>query len=198
PEIPFSLDKFIKDVKEVYHKIGGVFIVVSEGLRDERGNYVCVRKDRVSTDGFGHPELEGISDYLKKVIESRFKLKTRTIKPDICQQSAVHFASRVDMEEAYLVGKEAVKLALEGKSGYMITIKRGKGKVYEPRISAARLSLVANMEKRVPLGWITKKGNFVSKEFIEYVRPLIQGEVDVPEGNGLPYYPRLEKSKIFS
>jgi 6-phosphofructokinase 1 len=101
------------------------------------------------------------------------------------------------MEEAYLVGKEAVKLALEGKSGYMITIKRGKGKVYDGRASAARLSLVANMEKRVPLGWITKKGNFVTKEFIEYVRPLIQGEVDVPMGNGLPYYPRLQKSRIF-
>ena len=193
PEIPFSIDNFIKDVKEVYHKIGGVFIVVSEGLRDEKGNYVCARKDRVSTDAFGHPELEGISDYLKKVIESRFKLKTRTIKPDICQQSAVHFASRIDMDEAYLVGKEAVKLALEGKSGCMVIIKRRKGKVYKRRISTVNLSLVANMEKRVPLGWITKKGNFVSKEFIEYVRPLIQGEVNVPTQNGIPCYPRLEK-----
>jgi len=172
PEIPFSLDNFIEDVKEVYHKIGRVFIVVSEGLRDERGNYVCVRKDRVSTDAFGHPELEGISGYLKELVESRLKLKTRTIKPDICQQSAVHFTSQVDMEEAYLLGKEAVKLALEGKSGYMITIKRGKGKVYERRISAARLSLVANMEKRVPLRWINKKGNFVTKQFIDYIRPL--------------------------
>jgi len=198
PEIPFSLDRFIKDVKEVYRKIGGVFIVVSEGLRDKKGNYVCARKDGVSIDAFGHPELEGISDYLKKVIESRFKLKTRTIKPDICQQSAVHFASRLDMEEAYLLGREAVRLALEGKSGYMITIKRGKGKVYKPRTSAARLSLVANMEKRVPLRWINKKGNFVTKQFIEYVRPLIQGEVNVPTQNGLPYYPRLERRKILA
>ncbi len=79
----------------------------------------------------------------------------------------------------------------------MITIKRGKGKVYERIISAARLSLVANMEKRVPLRWITKKGNFVTKEFIEYVRPLIQGEVNIPVQNGLPCYPRLEKSRIF-
>ena len=197
PEIPFSLDRFIKDVKEVYHKIGGVFVVVSEGLRDEKGNYICAKRGRVSTDAFGHLELEGISGYLKEVIESRFKLKTRTIKPDICQQSAVHFASRVDMEEAYLVGKEAVKLALEGKSGYMITIKREKGKVYERRISAARLSLVANMEKKVPLRWINKERNFVTKEFIEYVRPLIQGEVSLPTQNGLPCYSRLEKSRIF-
>jgi len=196
PEIPFSLDKFIEDVKEVYHKIGGVFIVVSEGLRDKRGNYVCERKSKVSTDAFGHPELEGISSYLKEILESRLKLKTRTIKPDICQQSAVHFASRVDMEEAYLVGKEAVKLALEGKSGYMITIKRGKGKVYERRISAARLSLVANMEKRVPPTWINKERNFVTKEFIEYVHPLIQGEVNIPVQNGLPCYPRLDRRKI--
>ncbi len=196
PEIPFSLDRFIEDAKEVYRKIGGVFIVVSEGLRDKKGNYVCARKSRVSTDAFGHPELEGISSYLKEVLESRLKLKTRTIKPDICQQSAVHFASRVDMEEAYLVGKEAVKLALEGKSGCMVTIKRRKGKVYEGRISAVKLSLVANMEKKVPLRWINRRGNFVTKEFIEYVRPLIQGEVDVPMGNGLPYYPRLERRKI--
>ena len=196
PEIPFSLDEFIEDAKEVYRKIGGVFIVVSEGLRDKRGNYVCARKNRVSTDAFGHPELEGISGYLKEVLESRLKLKTRTIKPDICQQSAVHFASRVDMEEAYLMGKEAVKLALEGKSGCMVTIKRRKGKVYEGRISAVKLSLVANMEKKVPLRWITKKGNFVTKEFIEYVRPLIQGEVSLPTQNGLPCYPRLKRRKI--
>lgn len=193
PEIPFSLDKFIKDVKEVYGKIGGVFIVVSEGLRDKKGNYVCAGKDKVSIDAFGHPELEGISDYLKQVIESRLKLKTRTIKPDICQQSAVHFASKLDMEEAYLVGREAVKLAMEGKSGYMITIKREKGKVYKGRISMARLSLVANMEKRVPLRWINKERNFVTKEFIEYVHPLIQGEVNIPVQNGLPCYPRLKK-----
>jgi 6-phosphofructokinase 1 len=198
PEIPFSLDKFIKDVREVYHKIGGVFIVVSEGLRDEKGNYVCARKDRVSTDAFGHPELEGISSYLKEVIESRLKVKTRTIKPDICQQSAMHSASRVDMEEAYLVGREAVKSALEGKSGYMITIRREKGRVYRQRTSTAKLSLVANMEKRVPRRWINRKGNFVTREFIEYVSPLIQGEVDISVQAGLPYYPRLEKRKILA
>ncbi len=171
--------------------------MVSEGLRDKRGNYVCARKDRVSTDAFGHPELEGISGYLKEVLESRFKLKVRTIKPDICQQSAVHFASRLDMEEAYLLGREAVKLALGGKSGYMITIRREKGKVYKQRISAAKLSLVANVEKKVPLRWMNKERNFVTKEFIVYVRPLIQGEVNIPVQNGLPCYPRLEKSRIF-
>ncbi len=195
PEIPFSLDKFIKDVKEIYHKIGRVFIVVSEGLRDEKGNYVCARRNRVSTDAFGHPELEGISHYLKERIESRLELKTRTIKPDICQQSAVHFASKVDMEEAYLVGREAVKSALKGKSGYMITIRREKGRVYKRRTSTAKLSLAANLEKRVPRRWINRKGNFVTREFIEYVRPLIQGEVDIAVQKGLPYYPRLEKRR---
>ena len=198
PEIPFSLDKFVKDVRAVYHKIGGVFIVVSEGLRDEKGNYLCARKDRVSTDAFGHPELEGISSYLKAVIESRLKLKTRTIKPDICQQSAMHFVSKVDLEEAYLVGREAVKSALKGKSGYMITIRREKGRAYKRRTSAAKLSLVANMEKRVPRRWINRKGNFVTREFIEYVRPLIQGEVDTPIQSGLPYYSRLEKREILA
>jgi 6-phosphofructokinase 1 len=170
--------------------------VVSEGLRDKRGDYLCARKGRVSTDVFGHPELEGIFGYLKELVESRLKLKTRTIKPDICKQSAVHFVSRVDMEEAYLVGKEAVKLVLEGKSGYMVAIKRGKGKVYKGRVSAARLSLVANMEKKVPRRWINRRGNFVTKQFIDYIRPLIQGEVSLPIQNGLPCYPRLEKRKI--
>jgi 6-phosphofructokinase 1 len=198
PEIPFSLDNFIKDVREIYNKIGGVFVVVSEGLRDEKGNYICARKDRISTDAFGHPELEGISSYLKEVIESQLKLKTRTIKSDVCQQSAMHFASRVDMEEAYLVGREAIKSALGGKSGYMITIRREKGRVYKRRTSTAKLSLVANAEKRVPRRWINRKGNFVTREFIEYVRPLIQGKVDIAIQEGLPYYPRLEKRKILA
>jgi 6-phosphofructokinase 1 len=100
PEIPLSEEKLLTDVERVYRRLRRVFIATGEGLKDKRGNYITASRDRVATDGFGHPELGGVADWMKRLLERELKLRTRVIRPDICQQSAAHFASLIDREEA--------------------------------------------------------------------------------------------------
>lgn len=157
PEVSFNIDRFLEDVEKTYKEVGGVFIVVGEGLKDEKGDYINVQKDEVATDAFGHPVLGGNSGYLKSIIENNLKLKTRYIKLDICQQSAMHFASQRDVEDAILVGRVAVQAAINGKSGYMVTLKEG-----EAETGLAELKDIANQEREVPRQWINEEGNYVT------------------------------------
>lgn len=191
PEISFNIDRFLEDVENTYKEVGGVFIVVGEGLKDEKGDYINVQEDEVAIDAFGHPMLGGNSEYLKNIIEKNLKLKSRYIKLDICQQSAMHFASQRDVDDAILVGRAAVQAAINGKSGYMVTLKESKTET-----GLAELKDIANQEREVPRQWINEEGNYVTEEFLDYVRPLIQGEVKVPLVNGLPEYIRLNKVKV--
>ena len=36
---------------------------------------------------------------------------------------------------------------------------------------------IANVEKKVPLEWITNDGTYVSEALVDYIRPLIQAEL---------------------
>jgi 6-phosphofructokinase 1 len=193
PEIPLFQEKLLTDVESVYRRLGRVFIATGEGLKDERGNYITANRDGIVTDGFGHPELGGIAEWMKRLIERELKLRTRVIRPDICQQSAAHFASLTDREEAILVGHMAVRYAVEGRSGSMVTIKASSGEKYRSTTGLAPLFAVANVERRVQKEWINTEGNFPTANLVNYVRPLIRGEVKVPFKDGLPRFARLRK-----
>jgi len=178
-------------VENVYRRLGGAFIVVGEGLKDENGEYWHAEHGLVATDAFGHPTLGGVSEFLKDLIEKHLKVKTRTIKLDICQQAAMHFASQRDVNDAIAVGRDAVKTAILGLSGVMVTLLEEEGET-----GWAELDEVANVERQVPTEWLNSEGTFVTDEFVDYVRPLIRGEVKVQIEDGLPSYVRLKKSFI--
>jgi len=196
PEITFSIQQFKNDVMKVYHALGRVFIVASEGLKDQAGSYLASQGGRFAKDAFGHSQLGGVGQYLKALVEGEIGLKCRAVTLGLCQRSAMHFASLVDAEEAYLVGKEAVRYAVLGKSGYMVSLIREDRTNYRIKTGLVPLADVANGEKHVPRSWINEEGNFVNHHFIDYVIPLVQGEVKVPLLNGLPYFVRLKKVYI--
>lgn len=191
PEIPFSIDGFLEEVERTYQRVGGAFIVVGEGLRNARGEYIEVQEGDVATDAFGHPTLGGVSDFLRNTIERNLKIKARNIKLDICQQAAMHFASRRDANDAVAAGKAAVKAAIEGMSGFMVTLL-----AEEATTGLTELEKVANVERKVPVDWINREGNFATAEFLDYARPLLQGEIKTEIEDGLPVYVQLEKSFI--
>jgi len=190
PEVPFSKERFLHDVRETYQKLGFAYIVVSEGIVDESGRYIFSASGK---DSFGHSELGGLAGVLKELIESRVGTKVRCNVLGTAQRAAMHFASRTDAEEAYMAGKEAVRLAARGTSGIMVAFVRDESAGYVCFTDNVELSKVANVEKKVPLEWINAEHNFVTEEFIRYVKPLIRGEVDVPTKDGLPDYRELEK-----
>jgi 6-phosphofructokinase 1 len=196
PEIPLSEEKLLTDVERVYRRLRRVFIATGEGLKDKRGNYITASRDRVAADGFGHPELGGVADWMKRLLERELKLRTRVIRPDICQQSAAHFASLIDREEAIMVGHMAVRYAVDGKSGSMVTLNASSRGRYRSTTGLAPLSAVANRERTVQKEWINGEGNFPTANLVDYVRPLIRGEVKVPFKDGLPTFARLKKIPV--
>ncbi|CEP67611.1 Phosphofructokinase, XF0274 [Moorella glycerini] len=189
PEVAFDLDAFLADVETAYRQYGTVLVVVSEGLVDKNGNYIF--NDAGTVDVFGHQRLGGLGQFLLNKIEAELKIKGRFILPATSQRSAMHLASRTDAEEAYNVGRVAVEEALRGASGHMVAIKRLEGEEYRCTYELVELDKVANQEKKVPRDWINAAGNDVTTDFINYARPLIQGEVNVPYHNGLPAYVNL-------
>ncbi|MFH1369697.1 MAG: 6-phosphofructokinase [Planctomycetota bacterium] len=197
PEAAFTWERFVNDVKEVHKRLGRVFIVVGEGLKDANGKYVTADAGAFAKDSFGHVQLGGVADMLKAVIEKEVGIKARTQKLGTNQRSAMHFASLTDVNEAYLCGKMAVKAAMKGVNDKMITLVRAKGAKYKCTTGLAELKDVANGEKKVPRDYINEKGNHITKACREYIGPLIKGEVPITIGkDGLPVYVRLAMKRV--
>lgn len=186
PEIPFSVDKFIDDVKNKLEEYNSVIVVVSEGIKDENGEYISARGDR--RDKFGHVMLSGTGAYLKETVEEHIGCKVRALEPSVLQRSAGHTASLTDITEAQNLGIVAVKAAVSGESGVFSTLRRISNSPYSVEYYTERVSVAANAEKTVPLEWITKDGNDVTREMVDYIKPLVRGVPQIPYRDGLPDY----------
>ena len=193
PEVPFDQDKFLARVDELQRVKSNVIIAASEGVKTADGTYLC---DLVSTagqlDAFGHKAiLSGTSRYLSDLIHDRLNCKSRAIEFSTLQRCASHLASRTDVNEAYAVGGAAAAAAFAGETGKMISLKRISNYPYQCITEAVDVQKVANLEKKVPLDWITPDGMQVTAAFEEYARPLILDEVTPVYVNGTPRHIRL-------
>ncbi len=187
PELPFDVDKFMERVDAIQKTKESVVIAVSEGIKLPDGRYVCELTDNVdSIDTFGHRQLSGTARYLANRVARELGCKTRAIEFSSLQRCASHIVSRVDITEAFQAGGAAVKAAFEGESGKMITLKRVSSDPYQCTTDIYDVHKIANIEKTVPREWITDDGTYVTPEFINYVRPLIQAELTAIMVDGLP------------
>ena len=193
PEIPFHKSTFLKSVKKTVNKEGYCVIVTSEGAQYKNGKFLAEAKTK---DAFGHKQLGGVAPFLANLIKDSLGYKFHWAVADYLQRSARHIASIVDLEQAYSVGKYAVKYAENGDSGVMPIIVRGKGKKYTWKISKAPLNKIANKEKKLPKKYITKDGFNITKACREYLLPLIQGEAYPKYKQGIPVRARLKKILI--
>jgi 6-phosphofructokinase 1 len=186
PEKPFSVEAFIDSIKELLVKQNNIVVAVSEGVKDKDGNFISAIDTK--NDAFGHVQLSGTGKVLEEFVKEKVGCKVRSVELNVTQRAAAHIASLTDIKEADLVGKEAVKAALNGTTGYMVTIQRKVQEPYSVTIGTIDIREVANKEKRIPESWINEAGNNVTKELVEYIRPLIQGEPQIEYKNGLPNY----------
>lgn len=186
PEVDFSVEQFVSDVKAKLEEYNSIIVVVSEGIHDKDGNYISAQHSKV--DEFGHAQLSGTGAYLKSVIEKEIGCKVRALEPSVIQRSAGHISSLTDVEEAFNLGTIAVRAAVSGKSGVFSTLRRISDKPYSVEYSTENVAVVANTEKLVPRSWINPEGNDVTQDMVDYLRPLIEGVVQTPYRNGLPDY----------
>jgi 6-phosphofructokinase 1 len=194
PEIPFSIARLVADVRRVHGRLGRCFVVVSEGLKDEQGNYLAAES---SVDAFGHTQLGGVAGYLQRLLMQETGLKCRYNKLDTCQRNAVHFASRTDSDEAYLCGQEAVRLAVAGHSGVMVSLQRQADRPYRCTTATVPLGEVGRGVKPLPRAYLDADGTGISELMRRYAGPLIMGEVPLRMGiDGLPEFARLQRQPV--
>ena len=194
PEIPFSQEKCLEDIRRVLKREKFCQIVVAEGLTDSDGNYVSADP---ATDAFGHAQLGGAGEFIKDLVEANLPgVKARLSTPGLMQRSAAHAASKTDADEAFLVGQAAVKAAVNGESDKLVTLVRGDADHYTCETGLAPLADVAGNVKKLPREWINEDGVSMNFQFTRYAQPLIQGEVVVPQDNGVPAFAHLDKVRV--
>ena len=202
PEIPTSLDKICDDVKKIHDRDGVCFVTASEGLCGEEvgddGKPIRIAEDRTTLDSFGHGALGGLGVKLADTIKERLGIKCRAMVAGNVWRSARHWASGVDVEEAYIIGKTAVRQAVTGESdGKMITAVRESNNPYRFKTGLIDLEAVANGEKLLPREWMNAEGNHPTEAFLEYARPLIKGHAPlIYDEHGLPRFAQLKRKLI--
>ena len=195
PEIPFDLDTFVKETEELLKKKPSIVIAVSEGIKTEDDRFVCELTDsNLLVDSFGHKELAGCAEVLCKVLKEKLGVKTRAITLSTLQRAAAHLASKNDLDEAYKCGMKGADLAYAGESGKMVIMNRVSNNPYTIKYEVFDdIHKIANVEKKIPLEWIDVDNNYVKQELIDYLKPLIQGEVKQIYKDGLPQHIVLKK-----
>lgn len=188
PEVAFDQEAFIAKVTESLKHTPNLVVCISEGIHDEDGTFICEYSSEVGTDTFGHKMLTGSGKYLENLVKERLGVKVRSIELNVCQRCSCAHLSRVDLDESENAGIFAVLSALAGETGKMINFIRNKSVPYELSYGTADVNIICNQEKTVPLEWIIADGSDISNEFIDYVRPLTQGFVELPTKNGIPLF----------
>jgi 6-phosphofructokinase 1 len=194
PEVAFDEAQFLKRVKACVERVGYCTVVASEGLKNATGQFLAEAGTR---DAFGHTQLGGVAPFLADLVKRKLGYKYHWALPDYLQRSARHLASKTDAEQAWAVGKAAVEYALAGRNAVMPVIVRTSDAPYRWKIEAAPLSKVANHEKKLPKGFISRDGYAITAAARRYLEPLIRGEDPPPYGkDGLPNYTRLGKQLV--
>ena len=174
PEVAFSQQRFLEKVKKTVKEHGFCVVVASEGIKDAKGKFLA---ESNSKDAFGHSQLGGVAPRLAGLINQKLKIKNHWAVADYLQRSASHLSSGVDRKQAFEVGKKAVQYAVKGMNGVMPIIKRTSNTPYRWEVVSERLNKIANVEKKLPVSFISKDGFGLTNKAKAYFQPLIEGEV---------------------
>jgi 6-phosphofructokinase len=185
PEIPFEEQTFLARVDHCVKQYGYCVVIVSEGVKDKEHRFLAESGLR---DAFGHAQLGGVAPMIAQMIHKNLNYKNHWAVPDYLQRSARHIASETDVEQAYALGRSAIEYALAGKRDIMLTIERLSTQPYRWQVSSVPLEKVANVERKMPLDFITEDGFGITAACREYLLPLIQGESYPPYKEGIPAY----------
>ncbi|HUX81937.1 MAG TPA: 6-phosphofructokinase [Halothiobacillus sp.] len=191
-EVPFNEETFSKALQDSVQRHGWCIVVVAEGLLCAGGVF-CAQAQQSGV--FGHEQLGGLAPQLAG-LSRRLGYKTHWAVSDYFQRSARHLASRVDVDQAYACGAEAVTYALKGKTDVMIAIRRTSDEPYLWTLEGVPLDDVADIELPVPRTFIRTDGYGITEAARRYLLPLIQGEDIPPFRDGLPVFAALKLNLV--
>lgn len=190
PERPFDRDRFLKAVEQAHKDFGFVSIVCGEGITYADGTPVSASqtKDKFGNVEFGAMGGTSAAMMLHQLIKQTFGWRGEFQVTESLQMAAADRGLKLDFDEAYGCGQQAVKLAMSDQGGVMVTIKRlsKNNQPYKSGFGTAPLSQVANAARPMPDSYIGKDGMSVTKAFLNYCNPLI---------GSLPQYASLNMRK---
>ncbi len=193
PEKKIPLEQIADTVSDKLKQHGRCIVVMNAGQEFEPYG---------GKDAFGHPDGLTVSGRTQGLFLTSYLSSKNLSKygPALCnawgieQRMVSALASKVDREEAFLVARHAVEIALKEGTGWMSTIERKPGETYEAYYDKVALTVIANSVREVPNDWITEDGFDVTDDFVKYAKPLIGDEwADVPLEGGIQRFARFKK-----
>jgi 6-phosphofructokinase 1 len=172
PERPLASEQFLGAVRRVHQAVGHVVVVVAETVRDEDGRPLGARGQQ-GADAFGHPLVSSAGQVLAGMVRSELGLRTRVESPGDLQRMSSSCVSATDRDEAYLVGRAAVRAAVAGHTDRMVTLERHPGPAYRCDTGLVELERVANEERLLPAEYLDASGTSVTPAFRDYALPLV-------------------------
>ena len=178
PEVPFSLDRFGRDVKAAMKRFGRCVVAVSEGIRDTKGESIGAKFAGGEKDSHGNIQMSGtgaLGDHLAKYLKSACKIqRVRADTFGYLQRSFPGVRSEADAREARLAGEAAVKAAMSGEiTKGTISILRAEGRRYQVAFAPRPIAEAAKYTRSMPKEYIAANGHDVTEKFLEYARPIV-------------------------
>jgi 6-phosphofructokinase 1 len=191
PERPVSREQILEDVARTHRRLGMAVAVVTETMRDRCGEPFADPALSADRDAFGHPLLRGTADTMCRLVQSELGLRSRYDKPGSLQRMSMLCVSAVDLEEARMAGRAAVRLAITGATDRMVTIVRDANDPYASHMDSAPLQEIANRQRLLPDAFLTQDGRDVTDAFRAYAFPLLGPDP-------LPHYARLDAAVVIA
>ena len=188
PEVAFDKEIFLSEVKRCIEEKNKCYVVVSEGCKYKDGTYIAAGEAK--NDGFGHAILGGAANALKNMIlESKTAERCKVQDLSTAQRCFATDQSLVDVTESFELGMSAHMHSTDGKfTGKMVGITRKDQEEYDVDFITVDADKVANYVKSFPSEWILPNFRGISKEALDYLRPLIVGSPTVIYADGVPAY----------
>lgn len=196
-ERAFNQQAFLDRVEQMISEYGYCVCSVSEGLQDEKGEFLKVAAEEHAL-GQVFTQLGGVGANISNLVATQLNVKTHSANPDYLQRSASHMVSLTDWKMAYQAGSAAVEAALNGEHGVLPVIEKISDSPFEWRFKNVQLESVADLEQGVPDEYIQADGMGITQAALDYLNPLIQGEHFVGFKNGLPDIRPLEFKTVTS
>jgi 6-phosphofructokinase 1 len=169
PETRLPLAQLLDDIDRVYRRLGRCVVAVCEGQLDESGQPFGADVRPSS----GRPLAMNLAHRLAMLASDKLNLRARSEKPGLLARSGAAYFSQLDWDEARLAGEAAVRAAVAGESGVMITLERDPGSFYSVCCGRVPLKAVASTERAFPAEWRTADGSDVTGAFLDYAEPLL-------------------------
>jgi ATP-dependent phosphofructokinase / diphosphate-dependent phosphofructokinase len=181
-ESKVTLEELGDNVNRQLAKDGRCILVISEGFSAG----IINETGRMSV-------FQTVVDFLNDMgIRTRGSARGQNMGTD--QRSTMIYASTVDLDEAYKIGQKGVDIAINEGNGWMPTLIRDYGFIYNVRYDKVLIKKIAHLERHFPEHWIADNRIDVTEEFIKYARPLIGDDwVSVPLVNGRQRFTRFNK-----